>query len=93
MTREDFKVYLLTSTNIPEYMHHGLELYVYDHIQPGGFLEAILCNNLVEAAGRADIYNKQCLPEYAKLLENAVPSECYGSKEKYINWLKKRVKK
>lgn len=39
----------------------------------GGFLTAVLANDLVGAVGRADAENARLLPEYAAYLHNNMP--------------------
>ena len=43
---------------IPDHMHGAVIRYVEDGIEPGGFLEAVLCNDLKGAVMRADAINK-----------------------------------
>lgn len=61
--------------------------YVEQRIPPGSFLMAVLCNNLAEACGRADLQNRRRLFEYVQYLYNDAPSACWGSKEKVDAWL------
>jgi len=68
----------------------SIERYVYDGIEPGGFLMAVLCNDLKEACGRADKYNRRRIFEYVEYLYNFTPHTCWGSEEKVNNWLKER---
>lgn len=72
---------------IPERMMIGLERYIKNHIEPGGFLMAILENNLSAACGRADAENIANLPAYVGYLYNEAPSQCHGSPEKVKAWL------
>jgi len=77
-------------SKVPEHMREGLERYVEHHIRPGSFLMAVLENNLVLAAGRADDINRMYLMQWADVLYNELPGSCWGSKEKVQNWLDKR---
>ena len=63
------------------YFVHGLE--------PGGFMMAVLCNDLYGAAGRADSVNIKLLGEYARWLINHAPYQSYGSPEIVRGWLNK----
>ena len=67
----------------------SLDRYVNDKIPTGGFLEAVLSNNLVEAVGRADSNNIQRIPEIVKYIYNNLPSNCWGDKETVTKWLSK----
>lgn len=53
----------------------------------GGFLRAVLCNDLKEACARADIVNLWILPVYATWLYNEAPAACWGSPSKVDAWL------
>lgn len=66
-----------------------LKMYIEDGIEPGGFLSAVLQNNLCEAAGRADLYNRRRLFEYVQWLYNDAPANCWGSPEKVQAYLER----
>lgn len=72
---------------IPHYMQKGITEYVLHGRKPGDFLCALLKNDLMGAAGRADGGNIHLLGEYAKLLYNHVPYGCYGSEENFDAWI------
>ena len=63
-----------------------IEWVIY-HTPPGGFVKAVLCNDLAEAVGRADSGNLRALPDTVKFLYNWVPSACWGSLENYNKWI------
>lgn len=71
---------------IPEHMWSGIVYYIMHGTRPGGFLEAVFSDSLVEAAGRADEFNIQVLKNYAGFLYNVAPSECWGSREIVDKW-------
>lgn len=74
---------------IPAYMIDGLVAHVL-HGQPtGDFLYALLMNDFMEAARRAEPSNVQCLGEWADVLYNDVPMQCRGSAEARRQWCKK----
>lgn len=75
---------------IPERMMVGLNQYVEQHIEPGGFLRKVLENDLVGAAGTADEENLRNLPAYAAYMYNEMPEMCWGNKEKVNNWLRNK---
>lgn len=70
---------------IPDHCRDGLRRYVEKGQIPGDFLQAVICNDLVLAASRADYINQQCLQDYARFLYNA-PAGCWGSMEKMRRW-------
>jgi len=69
----------LIQCDIPEYMHDGISLYINHGIHPGGFLTAVIENNLKEACMRADDFNIKILPNYVRFFYNYAPSGCWGS--------------
>lgn len=71
---------------IPEHMRGGIERYVLLGMPPGGFLRAVICNDLFDAVGRADDFNIKLLGNYCKFFHGWAPHECWGSTEKYEKW-------
>jgi hypothetical protein len=69
------------------YVINSLEDYVKDRIPTGGFLYAVLTNNLMEACIRADERNQSQLPEIMCYIYNNLPTICYGSPEKVEKWI------
>jgi hypothetical protein len=67
----------------------ALDRYVKDRIPTGGFLGAVLCNNLKEAVGMADIESQLQLCAIVSYCYNHIPSESWGSPEKVAQWLTK----
>ena len=72
---------------IPDHMHDAVIRYVEDGIEPGGFLEAVLCNDLKGAVMRADAINKARLFNWVEFVVWELPASCQGSVEKYQNWI------
>lgn len=70
-----------------ETIKHSLKLYVEKKIPTGGFLEAVLSNDLCDAIGRADAENARQLKEIVVYIYNEIPSTCWGSREKVKKWL------
>lgn len=73
---------------LPEHMQEGAKRYVEKRIAPGGFLTAVLENNLVEACGRADLMNRNALHAWAQWLYMECPRGAWGSPEAVKAWLK-----
>lgn len=72
---------------LPEHMRGSMKRYIEDKISPGGFLTAVLENNLVKALGRADYINKDKIYDIVAFLYTEAPSQCWGSPEKVNKWL------
>jgi hypothetical protein len=75
--------------NIPPITMYSLKAYIQYGQPTGSFLEAVLSNDLKKAVDNADEENQEALVSLVKHLNN-VRSDCWGSKEKYENWLKAR---
>ena len=65
----------------------SIDRYVNDHIPTGSFLEAVLCNNLKEAIGRADSENLRDIVEIVQYCHWEIPSVCWGSPKEVRAWL------
>lgn len=74
---------------IPMHMRRGLLDYLRYGTRPGQFLEAVLSNDLAEAAARADAENQQALYEYVFVLTNYAPCAAWGGPDSFQGWLDK----
>ena len=70
-----------------EEIKDSLERYVKHRIETGGFLRAVLENNLFEVIARADVNNVNRIQTICMYIYNNLPLGCYGSKEKVEDWL------
>ena len=68
------------------HMADGMRRYIEDRTQPGRFLTALLCNDLIGAASAADEGNRDYLFEWAAWLYNNAPPACFGSEAKLVAW-------
>ena len=75
---------------IPERMMGAIIRYIENRIPPGGFLIAVITNNLQQAVARADEENMANIPAYVAYFYNEAPGNCWGSQEKYQDWLKEQ---
>lgn len=73
---------------IPQHMRGAVERYVMNGLPPGGFLTPVLCNDFMEACGRADAENAMALVEWATFIYNFVPAQCKGSPKVVEAWIK-----
>lgn len=76
--------------NLPELTLSGLDRYVHERIPCGGFLTAVLSNDLFGAYAKADLTNTIAMSQIVKFIYNEIPSGCWGSREKVDAWLSKR---
>lgn len=77
-------------SRIPESTRDGLIRYIDERIPTGGFLRAVLENDLREAAVRADLENASALVFIALWLYYNAPRECWGSPQRVEAWLSRR---
>lgn len=70
-------------------MMPAIRRYIDKGIEPGGFLAAVICNDLRGAVGRADAENLSQLPAFVSYFYNDAPSSCWGSPEKFEAWLRR----
>jgi hypothetical protein len=66
-----------------------IDLYVSHRCKTGGFVNAVLENNLTEAIARADSDNLPNLPHIVCYCYNEIPPECWGSPKKVKEWYNK----
>lgn len=67
----------------------SMELWVLHGIEPGGFLESVMVNDLFSAAAKSHPANKwSTIVELVKWLNFVAPPECYGTVEKMKAWRK-----
>ena len=72
---------------LPAHMQNVMRRYIEDGIEPGGFLTAVICNDLVGAFGMADDINLANMKVWASFLYNEAPSGCWGSRRKMDGWI------
>lgn len=72
----------ITKQTIDNYVQYGLI--------PGGFVTAVLSNDLMEAVGRADSENRRDLYEICQYVRDTVPIDGRGSVQKVSSWLKRK---
>ena len=71
-----------------EDIRESLDAYVHQRRPLGGFLQAVIENNFMEAVGRADSRNVEQLVSIASYVYQNMPSMCHGSPARYAAWLK-----
>lgn len=71
---------------IPKATIEDIQRYVDKGQPPGGFVEAVLSNNLMEACKRADTDNLDAIVAIAQYVYSHVPLNCHGSKDIVNLW-------
>lgn len=69
-------------------LDQSLENYLMHGIEPGGFLTAVLSNNLWLAASRADHWNQNRLASIVKTIFNNMPEGSLGNPDLVRDWIK-----
>lgn len=75
--------------NIPIHTQGALSRYVEEGYMPGGFLTAVLCNDLMGAIARADGENIHAIKEICMFVYNRIPADAWGNAEKMRTYTKK----
>jgi hypothetical protein len=68
-------------------MAEGLRRYFEQRVLPGGFLTAVLSNDLRAACEAADYVNQRLLFEHVSWLYNEAPVGSWGSESKVRAWI------
>ncbi len=76
------------SAGIPERMARAIIKYIWQGQPVGDFLQAVIANDLMDAACRADDVNIHLLKQYCKFFFNVAPGGCFGSRDIYTEWMK-----
>lgn len=71
----------------PEHMKETISKYVEHGVPVGGFLEAVITDNLRDAVFKADSSNLPLLRDYLLFFRWETPPQCHGSVENYKNWI------
>ncbi len=72
---------------LPDHMHQAMKMFLFDRIEPGSFLTAVLCNDLRGAIGRADHINKRKICDIVSFCMNVLPAVAWGSEDRVRSWL------
>ncbi len=75
---------------IPERTKEMIDNYAKQMWRPGGFVAAVLENNLREAFGRADSPNRAVMEQIVKYVYNNVPQIAWGSPGAVQRWLSQK---
>jgi hypothetical protein len=70
----------------PEHTKQSIDDYVERGYRPGGFLTAVLCNDLNDAVAKADEENARELASIVRYVYNTVPVAATGSLDAITAW-------
>lgn len=72
---------------VPAHCRAGLLEYIEHGTPVGGFLTALLSNDLKETYARADDENRGAVLSYVQFLYSHAPSTCWGSPKRVEDWI------
>ena len=72
---------------IPPKVLNALVRYKDWRLPTGSFCRAVIANDLITAVQRADAYSLKALPHVAAWAYTELPSDAWGSYEKFQEWL------
>ena len=76
--------------SIPAFKLNALKFFVEHGTLPGGFMQAVISNDLRGAVERADELNLPLIPAYVNWLYNEAPAPCWGSHKKMVEWANRK---
>ena len=74
-------------SGLPEHLRGGMQRYIEHGIPPGGFLTAVLENDLAGAFGRADNTSLAALHDIVRWAHWVMPAGAWGSPAKVQAWI------
>lgn len=77
------------TAGVPHHLRDSLLRYVNDHRRPGGFLTAVLENDLAAAMARGDEDSRAGLYAIVCWVYNETPIACWGSPAEVKAWLER----
>ncbi len=81
------KPFTYNGQRVPVETMRGLQAYLLNGTPPGGWLTAVLSNDLSMAVLKADAENLAALPAIVAYVYQEVPSAAWGSPQKVRSWI------
>jgi len=78
-------------TGMPEATLECIKAFVFDGTMPGGFVLALLTNNLRDAIGKGDPGNLEALKASVLFCHWEIPGNCWGSVAAVERWMELRA--
>lgn len=78
--------------NIPLYTKQIIDDYVEHGVPPGGFVRAVLANDLMGAFKAADMNNTCSMHEIVCYVYSEIPAGCHGSHAIIDEWINNKRK-
>lgn len=75
---------------VPSYTLDSLIRYAEQGVPTGGFLEAVLANDMMGAMSRADSENRAAIGAICQFVYMEMPIGSWGSREIFHQWVRRR---
>lgn len=75
---------------IPSHLMGAIDRYIEHGLPPGGFLTAVITNDLAGAFNRADNLSKEYLEDIVTYFWNYTPARCWGSLTNLREWMENK---
>lgn len=83
-----FNTYIMLDfSDIPERTLKAIDDFAHEGTEPGGFVRAVLSNNLRDSFAFADSENRAALSRIVVYCFNEVPEICWGNPERVSAWI------
>ena len=82
--------FALDYEQLPEKFRESMRRYIEEGYQPGGFLSAVIENDLSKALERADPESMLMLRDLCSWIFNRAPSKSWGSRIAMEKWTKEK---
>lgn len=76
----------LAASEVPHHLRGGLVLWFSDGILPGGFLQAVLANDLRTAVAKTATTGLYAIEPVVRFLNEHAPDAAWGSRDALIAW-------
>lgn len=86
LTLEQVQSVVQNYDRLPYGLVDGARRWIEEGLPPGGFLQAVIANDLKETVGRADHVNIGRLLDIVSFFYNDAPSQCWGSVKALHAW-------
>jgi hypothetical protein len=71
---------------VPSHLRGGIARWIMSGIEPGGFMQCVLQNDLRGAVTRASTSSRAGFLELVHWLIAEAPPQCWGSEGAYVDW-------
>lgn len=72
---------------LPAHLQPGIRAYIEHHTPFGGFLQAVVANDLADAVARMNPASMYGLKRTVEFFHNYAPALCHGSRAAYEAWI------